>query len=73
MASLERLRSRFVPKMKDSPDANAFAMLTSAPDVTSEDYRTLVKRIASVEMLEAFFNEFKSKGAGAPAPETAVN
>jgi tetratricopeptide (TPR) repeat protein len=73
MASLERLRSRFAPKMQDSPDAKAFAMLTSAPDVTSEDYRTLVKRIASVEMLEAFFNEFKSKGAGAPAPETAVN
>jgi hypothetical protein len=57
--------------MQNSPDANAFAMLTSAPDVTSEDYRTLVKRIASVEMLEAFFNEFKAKG---PAPAaTAIN
>jgi hypothetical protein len=70
-ASLERVRSRFSAKMQASPDANAFAMLTSAPDVSSEDYRTLVKRIASVEMLEAFFNEFKAKGAG--APETATN
>jgi hypothetical protein len=69
--SLERLRTRFAQKMQNSPDANAFAMLTSAPDVTSEDYRTLVKRIASVEMLEAFFNEFKAKG---PAPAaTAIN
>ena len=73
--SLERLRSRFSQKMQNSPDANAFAMLTSAPDVTSEDYRTLVKRIASVEMLEAFFNEFKAKGpVPAAAPEaTAIN
>lgn len=70
-ASLERVRSRFSAKMQASPDANAFAMLTSAPDVSSEDYRTLVKRIASVEMLEAFFNEFKAKGAG--AAETATN
>ena len=69
--SLERLRSRFSTKMQASPDANAFSMLTSAPDVTSEDYRTLVKRIASVEVLEAFFNEFKAKGA--PGPETATN
>jgi hypothetical protein len=71
MASLERLRSRFQQKMQGSPDANAFAMLTSSPDVTSEDYRTLVKRIASVEMLEGFFNEFKSRGAA--QPETATN
>jgi hypothetical protein len=34
-------------------------------------YRTLVKRIASVEMLEAFFNEFKAKGTA--MPETATN
>ncbi|MBU6156865.1 MAG: hypothetical protein KJS87_08025 [Alphaproteobacteria bacterium] len=70
-ASLERVRSRFSQKMQASPDANAFAMLTNAPDVTSEDYRTLVKRIASVEMLEAFFNEFKAKGTA--MPETATN
>lgn len=72
LASLERLRSRFATKMQSSPDANAFAMLTSAPDVTSEDYRTLVKRIASVEMLEAFFSEFKSKGQP-PVPAVATN
>jgi hypothetical protein len=71
MSSLERLRSRFQQKMQGSPDANAFAMLTNAPDVASEDYRTLVKRIASVEMLEAFFNEFKSKGVS--QPEIATN
>ncbi len=69
-ASLERLRSRFEQKMRTSPDANAFAMLTSAPDVTSVDYKTLVKRIASVEMLEAFFNEFRAKSIGASAMVT---
>jgi hypothetical protein len=68
--SLERLRSRFEQKMRASPDANAFAMLTSAPDVTSVDYKTLVERIASVEMLEAFFNEFRARSVGASAMVT---
>ena len=60
-ASLERLRTRFDSKMASSPDAKAFAMVTHAPDVSSEDYKTYVKRLASVDTLDAFLTDFKAK------------
>jgi hypothetical protein len=69
-ASLERLRTRYTPKMMNTPDAKAFVMLTNAPDVSSEDYRTFVKRLASVDTLDAFLADFKSKSASAPATAT---
>jgi hypothetical protein len=69
-ASLERLRTRYSPKMMNTPDAKAFVMLTNAPDVSSEDYRTFVKRLASVDTLDAFLADFKSKTASAPATAT---
>jgi hypothetical protein len=60
-ASLERLRTRFDSKMANSPDAKSFAMVTHTPDVSSEDYKTYVKRLASVDTLDAFLSDFKSK------------
>jgi hypothetical protein len=69
-ASLERLRTRYTPKMMNTPDAKAFVMLTNAPDVSSEDYRTFVKRLASVNTLDAFLADFKSKNVSAPATAT---
>lgn len=66
-AALERLRSRFSAKMSNSPDAKAFVMLTTAPDVASEDYRNLVKRVASVDTLSAFLADFREK-LSAPVP-----
>ncbi len=69
-ASLERLRTRFTNKMMSTPDAKSFVMLTNAPDVSSEDYRTFVKRLAAVDTLDAFLADFKSKYASAPATAT---
>ena len=59
--SLERLRARFDAKMSDTPDGKAFAMMTHAPDVSNDDYKSLVKRLASVDTLDAFLTEFKSR------------
>lgn len=81
-ASLERLRTRFQTKMAQSPDAKAFAVVTQSPDVTGDDYKNLVKRVASADTLSAFLQDFRSRyGAGgtttgaAPAkpPETVTN
>jgi hypothetical protein len=36
-------------------------MVTHAPDVSSEDYKTYVKRLASVDTLDAFLSDFKSR------------
>lgn len=62
-ASLERLRSRFAAKMSGTPDAKAFAMITHAPDVSSDDYKTFVKRLASVDTMDAFLADFRAKYA----------
>jgi hypothetical protein len=59
--SLERLRTRFEAKMSQSLDAKAFAMVTQSPDVTAEDYKNLVKRVASVDTLDAFLQDFRTR------------
>jgi hypothetical protein len=59
--SLERLRVRFGAKMAQSPDAKAFAVVTQTSDVTADDYKNLVKRVASADTLEAFLAEFRAK------------
>lgn len=80
-ASLERLRTRFGPKMAQSPDAKAFAVLTQAADVTSDSYKSLVKRVGSADNLRAFLDDFriryglggvKPAAAAAPAATTAA-
>ncbi|MCE9521818.1 MAG: hypothetical protein K8S25_05230 [Alphaproteobacteria bacterium] len=60
-AALGRLRTRFEPKMSQSPDAKAFAMVTQASDVTGADYKDLVKRVASVDTLDAFLKDFRAR------------
>lgn len=67
-AALERLRTRFDAKMAQSPDAKAFAVVTQAPDVTGDDYKNLVKRVASADTLTAFLQDFRSRyGSGGAA------
>ena len=70
-ASLERLRTRFDAKMAQSADAKAFTMVTQAADVTADDYKNLVKRVASADTLDAFLKDFHSRfGKGG---ETVTN
>jgi tetratricopeptide (TPR) repeat protein len=59
--ALERLRTRFQAKMSQSLDAKAFTMVTQSTDVTADDYRTLVKRVASVDTLDAFLQDFRGR------------
>ena len=70
--SIERLRTRFGAKMSQSPDAKAFALMTQSPDVTGDDYKNLVKRVAAVDTLDGFLKEFRSKhGSGGQAAAAA--
>ncbi len=59
--ALERLRTRFQGKMSQSLDAKAFTMVTQSTDVTADDYKTLVKRVASVDTLDAFLQDFRGR------------
>jgi hypothetical protein len=68
--SLERLHDRYAAKMNASPDAQSFAVVTDRVDRQGLAFRDLVKKIASVNTLEAFMADFKKRGL---ATRTASN
>ena len=63
--SLERLRAHFISKMKDTPDANMFTVLSADIDQHGLAFRDAAARIASVDTLEAFMKDFSSRKSGA--------
>ncbi|HTW34252.1 MAG TPA: hypothetical protein VMD53_06520 [Rhizomicrobium sp.] len=60
-ASLDRLRTRFGPKMKSSPDASAFAVVTQNIDLQGVAFRDMAGKIASIDTLEGFIQDFKKR------------
>jgi hypothetical protein len=59
--SLDRLRDHFGPKMKSSPDANAFAVVAQRIDAHGVAFRDQAAQIASIDTLQAFMRDFKKK------------
>ena len=57
-AGLERLRTRFAAKMKTTPDASTFAVLSERIDLHGLAFRDAAARIASVDTLQAFMKDF---------------
>jgi hypothetical protein len=57
-ASLERIRARFTPLMKATPDRNLFAVLSASIDQHGLAFRQAAARIASVDTLVAFMKDF---------------
>jgi tetratricopeptide (TPR) repeat protein len=73
-ASLTRLSTRFGPKMSQSLDAKAFTLVTQSTDVTADDYKNLVKRVAAVDTLDAFLKDFRARyGQGGQTNPSATN
>ncbi|MEJ0027501.1 MAG: hypothetical protein WDN01_15865 [Rhizomicrobium sp.] len=60
-ASLDRLRDHFGPKMKASPDGNAFAVIAQRIDEHGVAFRDRAAQIASIDTLQAFMADFKKK------------
>jgi len=58
-ASLERLRTRFEAKMKASPDATAFAVLTQRIDLQGIAFRDAAARVASIDTLKMFMKDIQ--------------
>ena len=67
-AALQRLRTRFDAKMKDSPDATAFSVVTERIDQQGVAFQDLAKSIAAVDTLQAFMADFKKQGAAPALP-----
>jgi hypothetical protein len=60
-ASLERLRARFAPRMKNTPDANLFAVLSAPVDQHGLAFREAAAKIASVDTLQSFMKDFSKR------------
>jgi len=65
--SLERLASSFGPKLKGTPDANLFASLTQPIDMHGLAFRDAAAKIASVDTLKTFMQDFQKKFASPKA------
>jgi hypothetical protein len=68
--SLERLGAAFAPKLKGTPDAPLFAVLTRPIDMHGLAFRDAAAKIASVDTLKSFMRDFQKKFA-APLPAKA--
>ena len=68
---LERLRRKFMSKMASSPDASSFDVVTATLEPDSVVITELAKEIASIDSLEAFLTEFRSRyGSDAGGADT---
>lgn len=65
-ASLDRLRDHFVDKMKASPDASAFAVVTQRIDLHGLAFRDTAGQVASIDTLQTFMKDFRKRYDSAP-------
>jgi hypothetical protein len=61
-ASLDRLRTNFLPKMNASPDASAFNVVTQRIDSQGLAFRDAAAQIAGVDTLKTFLADFRKAG-----------
>ena len=64
-ASLARVRAHFAPKMKGTPDANLFAVLSSDIDQHGLAFREAAAKIASIDTLQSFMKDFAKRKSDA--------
>jgi hypothetical protein len=64
-ASLVRLRARYASKIRGTPDANMFAVLSADIDQHGLAFRDAAAKIAAVDTLQSFMKDFESRRPGA--------
>jgi hypothetical protein len=64
-ASLKRVREHFAAKMKGTPDAGLFAVLSSDIDQHGLAFREAAAKIASIDTLQTFMKDFAKRKSDA--------
>ncbi len=59
--SLDRLRQHFAAKMKTTPDANAFAVVSDRIDTHGAAFRDAAAQIASIDTLKSFMKDIRAQ------------
>jgi hypothetical protein len=57
--ALDRLRLRFGPSLQAGPQARAFAIVTQKPDPQGIAFRDVAAKVASIDTLQAFMDDFR--------------
>ncbi|MFC6657038.1 hypothetical protein ACFQEX_17010 [Roseibium salinum] len=73
--SLQRLQTKYMAKMSDSPEALAFEVVTRPVEAQGVEFLEVATRLADIESLETFLKEYRrqymspSRGSGRAAVE----
>jgi tetratricopeptide (TPR) repeat protein len=67
--ALDRLRTKFAPKMADSDDAANFAVLARPGAPSTRAFRELARRVTSADTLADFLSEYRRRYPDAAATE----
>ena len=59
--SLDRLRTKFGPKMGDSPNAHTFDLVTRPIQTQGSEFREVARQIAQVDTLRQFLKEYRAQ------------
>ncbi len=60
-ASLDRMRQHFAPKLQNTADGGAFAVLSQPIDMHGLAFRDAAAKIASVDSLQSFMKDFSKR------------
>jgi hypothetical protein len=63
-ASLDRLRTRFAPKMKAGPDSGAFDVVSARIDAHGLAFRDAAAQVASIDTLQSLMKDIHAQSAG---------
>jgi hypothetical protein len=70
---LDRFREKFAPFMNQSPDREAFAIVTEPFSASKPEFLEIVKAIAAVDTLQQFVRDMRARfPEAAPAPPAAA-
>ncbi|AWN45660.1 hypothetical protein DK419_04420 [Methylobacterium terrae] len=67
--SLDRLRTKYTPKMADSPDARTFGLVAAPNAAGTAAFRSLVRQATSAETLTEFLRAYRARYPESAAPE----
>ncbi|TNC13739.1 hypothetical protein FF100_13360 [Methylobacterium terricola] len=67
--SLDRLRTKYTPKMADSPDARTFGLVVAPNAAGTAAFRSLVRQATSAETLTEFLRAYRTRYPESAAPE----
>ncbi|MCW1843985.1 hypothetical protein [Prosthecomicrobium hirschii] len=65
--ALGRLRSKFADRMKDSPSAATFDVVTAPIQSQGTEFRNIAKEIAAIDTMRGFLDEYRSQYMKGPA------